>query len=157
MPYRCSSGVCGAGLPEVAVEVLFAGEIGAPRREAHRAVVDRAQDRPVGSALVISLGRRRCAGPPMRIGVCPVMRRAYRDGRTTCHSPYLSCADFVVTTPRRAAPCSGDLDDRHAVRVIDLLVFSWSQLAMPSGNSSTSSVYSLFWTSSPCDEPSIVK
>ena len=35
----------------------------------------------------------------------------------------------------------------------DFAVFSAFQLAVPSGNSSTSSVYSLFWTSRPSLEP----
>ena len=40
---------------------------------------------PVGSALVFSRASP-AAGPPILIGVWPVMRRAYFDGRTTRHS-----------------------------------------------------------------------
>ena len=64
---------------EEAVEVLLAREVGAPGREAHRAIVQRAQDPvPVGSSIVFNRSSP-AAGPPIFIGVWPVMRRAKRD------------------------------------------------------------------------------
>ena len=81
----------------------------------------------------------------MSIGVWAVMRRAYGEGRTTSHSPARR------PLPRRMwmmlTPCA----------FCDLAVLAAVQLAMPSGNSRTSSVYSLFWTSMPSFEPLIGK
>jgi len=40
---------------------------------------------PLGSSIVFNRSSP-AAGPPILIGVCPVIRRAYRESRTTCQS-----------------------------------------------------------------------
>ena len=66
------------------------------------------------------------------------MRRAYEEGRTTFQRPLRLFAIWMMFTPW--AFCDFD-------------VFSAVQLAVPSGNRSPSSVYSLFWTRRPSLDP----
>jgi hypothetical protein len=89
--------------------------------------------RPSGSASVF-ISTCPAAGPLTAIGVLAVYRRAYFDGRTISQRPSFR-ATSITATPWAA--CA-------------LRTFSAVQLFLPSGNSSPSSVYSWFITSSPC-------
>ncbi len=116
-----------AAAVEVEIEVLLAREVGAPRRDAVRAVVERAQHfatRRVGRCLqrVVACGRardrdRRERGDPPRV--------AGRRARPA--TPPFACSISITDTP--CAAC-------------DLRTFSAVQVFMPSACSSPSSVYS---------------
>src|SRR4030095_9892840 len=86
-----ASRVRGERPEEESVEVLFARQVGAPGRESHGAVVERAQNvLPIGSSILFTLSSPE-AGPPIRIALS--VRK-------------LTPRRLVSATDRRTAPLS---------------------------------------------------